>query len=64
MKNGREMKNEMMNLYLELNKQRREDLQNIIDRLWEHPIARKDIHYQFLKNIEASLREYQKNYNL
>lgn len=50
------------NIKNEIKQSQRTDIENIINALFEHPIAQNDIHYKFLKQIEESLREYLNTY--
>ena len=34
----------------------------IINKLYKHPIARADEHYDFLKEVEKTLRDYKRDY--
>lgn len=40
---------------------RRKELDAIINKLYEYPIAMSDKHYDFLKELEEELREFKKN---
>lgn len=46
------------NIKNEIEQSQRTDIENIINALFEHHIAQNDTHYEFLKQIEQSLREY------
>ena len=59
-----EMQAQMRKIQKEYEEQRNKDLDIIIQKLFEHPIAQNDTHYQFLKEIEKDLRNYKSNYNL
>ena len=59
-----EMQAQMAKIQKEYEEQRNKDLDTIIQKLFEHPIAQNDTHYQFLKEIEKDLRNYKSNYNL
>lgn len=59
-----EMQAQMIKIQKEYEEQRNKDLDIIIQKLFEHPIAQNDTHYQFLKEIEKDLRNYKSNYNL
>lgn len=61
---AKEMKAEMNRLHQEIENNKNRDLENIINKLYNHPIAQNDRHYDFLKEIEKDLREYKKNYDL
>ena len=58
-----EMEVQMRKIQNEYEAQKRKDLDAIIQKLYNHPIAQNDTHYQFLKEIEKDLREYKANYN-
>jgi len=42
--------------------QKRKDINTIIDKIFEYPIALNDIHYNFLKEIEKDLKEFKIKY--
>ena len=50
------------NIKNEIKQSQKTDIENIINALFEHPIAQNDTHYKFLKQIEQSLREYHNTY--
>ena len=60
----REMKEEMKRMEREIETNRRKDLDTIINKLFEHPIAQIDEHYDFFKEIEKDLKEYKTKYNI
>ena len=62
MKTIEEMKREQKALEREIANKQNEAIDAIINKLFEHPIAINDEHYEFLKEIETELREYKRNY--
>lgn len=62
MKTIEEMKREQKALKREIANKQNEAIDAIINKLFEHPIAINDEHYEFLKEIETDLREYKRNY--
>lgn len=46
----------------ELVNNQREIIDELINKLYKHPIARADEHYDFLKEIEKTLRDYKRDY--
>ena len=57
-----EMQEQMRKIENEFEEQKSKELDTIIKKLFEHPIAQNDKHYQFLKEIEEDLRKYKVNY--
>ena len=62
MKTIEEMKREQKALEREIANKQNEAIDTIINKLFEHPIAMNNEHYEFLKEIETELREYKRNY--
>lgn len=46
----------------QFNEQKRKDIDIIINKIFEHPIALNDVHYNFLKEIERELKEFKIKY--
>lgn len=58
----REMKNQMWEIHMEIEKERNEDLDKIIKKLFEHRIGRFDPQFEFIKEIESDLKAYKFKY--
>ena len=46
----------------ELINNQREVIDELINKLYNHPIARADEHWDFLKEVEKTLRDYRRDY--
>ena len=46
----------------ELTNRQREIIDELINKLYNHPIAMADEHYDFLKEVEKTLRDYKRDY--
>ncbi len=62
MKTIEEIRREQKALEREITNRQNEAIDAIINKLFEHPIAMNNEHYEFLKEIEIELREYKRNY--
>ena len=60
--NTKEITKEIKRLKNILEDERLKDLEKIIDKLYNHPIAMIDKHYNFLNEIENDLKEYRLKY--
>ena len=58
---GTETRHAIYELLNEESQARKEELEKIIDKLFNYSIAQNDKHYDFLKEIEEDLREFKKN---
>lgn len=62
MKTINELREEQRAIEREIINRQNEAINEIINKLYNHPIAMNDKHYEFLKEIENELREYKRNY--
>lgn len=62
MKTIKEMREEQRAIEREIANRQTEAINEVINKIYNHPIAINDEHYEFLKEIENALREYKKEY--
>lgn len=59
---GTEVRNYIAKLQREELERKKAELNKIIKKLYNHPIAMNDSHYKFLKEIEEDLRNFKLNF--
>lgn len=58
---GTEMRAQIFELQIENLEARKKELDAIINKLYNYPIAINDKHYNFLRELENELKELKKN---
>lgn len=54
--------NDIIENLFELNSQQKKDINDIISKLYNHPIAMDNPSYNFLKEIENDLKKFKRKY--
>ena len=55
------MRNQIFELQKKEHEAREAELDKIIKKIFDYPIASSDKHYEFLKELEKELKEFKKN---